>query len=238
MILGLDGKYWKPFFLRRFVPQINIFCDTLIRRVYPEFESIGLEADEVAEAEYERIGNIPCSEYDAWDMSDAAEQAFEVGLAYYDALDGVRQSLLNLSIVALYHMLEQQLLLFHRKQVLHPRDENSIAMIKISEMKKMLLARGVNLEIMHSWPKINELQIVANAIKHAEGRSSEQVKNLRPDLCQHPVLKERQYDLSYQSSIYMPMAGKDIYIDISDLESYRSAIVDFWNEFGDAIQQY
>jgi len=237
MGLWLDGNFWNSYFAKAFVPQINVFCDVMTKRIFPEFESISLEADKVADAKYQRLESLSIGEYDTWDIGDAAERALEAGLAYYESLEGVRQSLLNLTIVALYHMFEQQMLSFHRRQVLHPRDENTIAKIKMGEMKRLLSDSGLNLESLASWPKIDELRIVANTIKHAEGTSSEQAKDLRLDLFKHPLLGDEESRWAGQTRVYMPLGGKDIYIRVNDLESYRSALVAFWKEFGEAIKQ-
>jgi hypothetical protein len=53
-------------------------------------------------------------------MTDFAEQALQQGCYYYQALEGFRQSMVNLTAAELYHLFEQQLLLFHGTQVLHP----------------------------------------------------------------------------------------------------------------------
>ncbi len=60
------------------------------------------------------------------DPADFAEAAEQAGVSHYLLLDGIRQGMLNLFAAALYHSFEQQVMRFHRKQVLHPGEENDL----------------------------------------------------------------------------------------------------------------
>jgi hypothetical protein len=239
MIVWLDGHFWSRHFRQGFIPQVNAFCDAVINRVLPTFAGIAKEADDVAQAEYQRVGSLSATESEILDMADIAERAQEAGLVYYEALEGVRQSLTNLAAAALYHMFEQQLLLFHRKQVLHPSEEDNISKIKIGELKKRLLDGGLDIESLESWPKVDELRLVANCVKHAEGVSSEKLGKLRSDLFVHPASRDEDLArLSSSARVYLPLAGQDVYVTVDDFEAYRSAVVLFWEEFGNAIRQH
>ena len=235
----LDGHFWSGHFQTVFAPQVNAFCEVMVGRLLPTFEGLSREADEVAQEEYERLGSRPANEYSAWDMADAAEQALEAGLSHYRILDGVRQALANLAAAALYHLFEQQLVLFHRRQLLHPSEEKITAKLKVSELKKRLLDGGLKLESLESWSRVDELRLVANSVKHAEGTSSEKLRELRPHLFVDPSLQEENLSwLASSTSVYLPLAGQDIYVTADDLERYRSAIVDFWEEFGEAVRRH
>lgn len=238
MNIWLDGHFWSYHFQEVFVPQINTFCDAIVGRLLPTFADVEKEADEVAQAEYKRLGSLSDDEYTARDMGDAAEQALEAGLTYYQALEDIRQSLMNLATVALYHIFEQQLLFFHRRQVLHPSEEDDNAKLRVGELKKRLLDSGIDIESLGSWSKVNELRLVANSVKHAEGTSSEQLRDLRPDLFVDPSLHDENLSRLSSSGVYLPLAGQDIYVTADDLEGYRSAVVMFWEEFGHAVREH
>jgi len=239
MTLWLDGKFWSRYFEEIFIKQINAFCDTITNRVLPTFDSIEKEAHDITQAEYERLGRLPASEDDIRDMADIAERAREVGIAHYEALSAARQTLINMSVAVLYHMFEQQLLLFHRRQVLYSPEEDDISKIKVEELKKRLLGGGLNIETMPSWKKIDELKVATNSVKHAEGRSAEQLKQLRPDLFVSPLLKaDKLFQLLSSNKVYLPLAGEDIYLSVDDLKAYESAVISFWQEFGSAIREH
>jgi len=219
-----------------FCKQITIFCDSFISRIWPIFDQIDSEAEEIAAKEWKRLGIFPLDEYS--DMGDLAERAIDVGLEYFKAWDSVRQTMINLIVAALYHLFEQQRLLFHRKQILQPTEENNPRLITLYEFEKRLNTLDINIKTLPSWNKVNELRVVANVVKHAEGPAAKELKKLRPTLFTHPKLKK--YPISaplegVQPSVYMPLAGEDIYLTIDDIENYRSALLSFWREFGDIV---
>jgi hypothetical protein len=104
----------------------------------------------------------------------------------------------------------------------------------------MLSDGGLNLENLSPWPQINELRLVANSVKHAEGKSTEQLRKLRPDLFENPILKkdETLNWLVSSPNVYLPIGGEDVYLTIVDMDLYRNALLSFWNEFGDAICEH
>lgn len=240
MSLWLDGHFWSHYFKQIFVPQINAFCDVVIHRINPTFSDIEQEADTIAQNEFERLGSMPVDEDHILDMADIAEKAQEAGLEYYQAITGIHQGIINLSIAALYHLFEQQLLLFHRRQVLHPSEENNIHLTSLSQFKMRLLEGGLILENLSSWQQIDELRLVANSVKHAEGKSTDSLRRLRPELFENPVIKKDEVTnwLASSPNVFMPLFGEDIYLTIADLDVYRAALLSFWNEFGDAICQH
>lgn len=231
---GLDPRYWSNYFKQVFCKQITTFTDSIASRVLPTFDQIESEAEAAAEKEWERLGSLYSEDSD---MGDDAERAQEAGIDYYQSLEAVRQSLVNISATALYHMFEQQILLFHRKQVLYPEEENNIKLINMEEFEKRLNTFGIYVEKLSTWPKVEELKLVANAVKHAKGPSAHKLHSLRPDLFSHPsILKDLLFDwVNSKPDVYMPLAGKDIYLTIDDLRAYSEALVSFWSEFANVI---
>lgn len=234
--LFLDPRFWSHFFEVSFAKQIEVFCDVVLSRVLPVFDDADTEAEQVAEAEYDRLGSLPGGEYGPIiEMDEAAEMAHEVGLAHYEVLTSVKQALLNLSAAALYHMLEQQLLVFHRRQVLHPREESDP---KLSTDIKVFLRRlkegGLDMDQLASWRALEELRCLANTIKHGEGRSARRLRELRPALFTPPTLHGTRWDKPI-GIVSQPLAGEDIYVTVEDLSRYRDMLLAFWGEFGEAI---
>lgn len=75
----------------------------------PVFADLGRKADEVANAEFERLGAQPATDDTACDMSVLAEAANERGQASYETMSALRQATLNLFAAGLFHLVEQQL---------------------------------------------------------------------------------------------------------------------------------
>lgn len=231
--MWLDLNFWSSYF-KVFSRQITVFCESVVNRVFPTFDQIDKEAEKIEEEEYERIGSLPGDENS--DMADAAEKAQEAGLEHYMLMSGVKQALISVTIAGLYHLFEQQLLLFHRKQVLDQSNENKSKLMNLCELKKRLADAGINIESLSSWPKIDELRHVTNAIKHAEGVSADKLRSVRPDLFVHPTLRNGSpLGENIHYPIYMPLGGEDIYPEINDFQEYGKAITDFWDEFGKSI---
>jgi len=229
-----DGRFWEEHFRTVFARQISCLCTAVETRLLPTFDSSAEEAEQAANSEWERIGQAVAS--DSTDPADLADQAEQVGVDYYLLLEGVRQTLINLSVAALYHLLEQQLMVFHRRQVLHPRDENNATLMKIAELKARLSSKGVDIGHFRSWPKVQELKAVANAVKHAEGDSADKVRRNRPDLFTPPQLRGATRPDPSVESVYLPLAGEDIFLTLDDLREYCSAVLEFWQELGAAIR--
>ena len=235
LVIWLDPEYWSDYFKQVFCKHIATFMDSIANRVLPTFTQIESEAEAVAEREWERLCGLPASEYS--DMGDLAERAQEAGIDYYQSLEAVRQSLINITATAMYHMFEQQILFFHRKQLLQPTEKDSNRSVSLEEFKSRLTSKGICIEKLSIWPKVNELRVVANVVKHAEGASARELRSLRPDLFDHPAIRKHPLFKFRRDRppVYLPLAGEDIYITIDDLHVYGSALISFWEEFAKAI---
>ncbi|UTF51450.1 hypothetical protein NLA06_06055 [Desulfomicrobium sp. ZS1] len=229
-----NAQYWGRHFQQIFGRHLLRMLEVLERRLLPTFDTIDQEAESAANAEWERLMHMP-GDPDG-DPSVFVDQAFEAGLAHYESISSIRQALLNTYAATLYHAWEQQLLAFHRRGVLHPAEEDDNALLNLKTMKKRLNAAGIDLTKLPSWPLINELRLLANAVKHADGISGDDLKQLRPDLFEHPSTKELDLPkFGGARRVYMPLSGDDIFVTLDALKSYCSALVQFWSEFSDAL---
>jgi len=158
------------------------------------------------------------------------------GSTPYLLLDGIRQGMLNLFAAALYHAFEQQIMLFHRREVLKPAEENDHALLTLSEFQSRLARSGVDIKTFSSWAKIEELRLVANAVKHAEGNSAKRLHTLRPDMFQNPHLDQLGLPKTRNSRIFQPLVGEDLYVSLTDIHDYCETLTTFWQELSDAMQ--
>ncbi len=234
MYAVFDGRFWEEHFRTVFARQISCFCTAVETRLLPTFDSLEEEAEQAANSEWERLGQAGAS--DSTDPANLADRAEQVGVDYYLLLEGVRQTLISLSVAALYHLFDQQLMVFHRRQLLHPRDENNAALMKIAELEARLSSEGVDIGSFESWSKVDELKAVANAVKHAEGHSADEVRRMRPDLFTPPQLRGATRPDPSAESVYLPLAGEDIFLTLDDLREYGSVVLEFWQELGAAIR--
>ena len=232
-----DAHFWSTYFLTHFAAQAQFFCDTLETRVLPAFEAAGTEADALADEVYERfMAAVRFEDGPAFDTSQAAEAAKDAGVSHYLMIQDARQVFLNLGAAALYHMFEQQLLVFHRRQVLKLHEEHDPSLnADVHVLHERLGHAGVSLETLPSWIIVDELRLAANVVKHGEAASARRLREVRPQLLQPPV---RHFESSPPLGLVsQPLAGQDIYVTVADIQRYRDALFAIWNELGDALVQ-
>jgi hypothetical protein len=101
-----------------------------------------------------------------------------------------------------------------------------------------MMAGGIDVTMFSSWAKVEELRLVANTVKHAEGDSAQKLYNLRPDLFQHPRITEIGLSFGQNAPrVFLPLAGEDLYVSIADVGQYRDALLGFWSELGNAMER-
>jgi hypothetical protein len=233
--MTFNHRFWSSYFRSEFVPQLRAMVDVLEKRLLPAFAGIEEEAERVSEEAWDAFMSSPgTGDEDPADFADAAEQA---GVSHYMLLDGIRQGMVNLFAAALYHAFEQQVMVFLRDEVLAPVEKNDARLFQISELQKRLKAAGVDIAALPSWPTIDELRLVANTVKHAEGNSARQLHALRPELFEHPNVNLGPAFRSATPRVFQPLAGEDLYVSLRDVQQYRDALIRFWTELGEAMEQ-
>lgn len=229
-----NHEFWASHFHRVFVPHLQRLQHTLEQRLLPTFDDLATEADRVQEEAFEGFNHMPAGE--DCDPARSAEMAHEEALEYYMGMCAIRQTLLNAFAPIFYHTWEQQLLVFHRQEVLHPTEEHKPKLLSLKILDERLSSRGLKLQSLPSWPTIDELKHVANIVKHADGPAAEIAKSQYPSLFENPALGD--FDLhksNYRPRVYSPLSGEDIFVRELDLRRYAAALVNFWSEFSDAL---
>jgi hypothetical protein len=229
-----NHTYWQRVFRSQFVKEARALMDALERRVLPGFTDIEEESERISNQAYDAFMSSPGTGDE--DPSEFAETATEIGMEHYMLLSGIRQGIVNLFAAALYHLFEQQLMLFHRRELLDMTEENDSSLFTLGEAKQRLRSCGVNITRFPSWPRVKELQLVANTIKHAGGKSAAALKKQRPDLFKQPGLPDLGEWLNSPRRVYQPLAGEDVYLSLDNLREYRDAVITFWEELADAMQ--
>ena len=129
------------------------------------------------------------------------------------AIVNVRQGMLNLLAVFLWHLFETQRERLRAQSCEHgfepPRSPDN--------------------------SDIEELRYAANAIKHGDGRSAEELRALRPDLFRTPHWTNSDGEPESPSALrppgeLVPLAGEGIYVGPDDLSGWLEALVAHWNE--------
>ena len=233
-----NNHYWANYIREVFIPEVTAFADCFMSKIFPVFENLDDEAEKMGQEEFTRLGAIVNA--DAFDMGDIAEMAQDKAISHYLLMKGMFQGIINLFAAGLYHIFEQQLLMFHRKELLTKDEENKTNLIKMCKVAELLRKSDIDITSFSSWSKIDELRLVANAVKHADGDSADKLRCFRPDLFTFPdpvsksILPE-QFIILRQ--VFQPLTGKDLFVTISDLSSYVAGIKQFWFELADALEK-
>jgi hypothetical protein len=197
--------------------------------------SFDIEGEEAETREWDKLMSSPGNGDD--DPSTSAEAAHHRGLQRYLLLDGVRQGIVNLFATSLYHLFEQQLLLFLRRECLEPYEANDHRLFSVETLRRRLLERGVNLGAFQSWGIVEEARLVANAVKYGEGRSAKKWHLLRLDFFRKGGLPGLgQWELRWDPRVFQPLAGRDLYLKFQDVRAYMLGLMGFWNELSECIR--
>ena len=89
--------------------------------------------------------------------------------------------------------------------------------------------RGIDrTKFIHS-AKLEELDLVANVAKHAEGQSAERLRILRPEVFVAPSIRGDPFSFDERSyAVNRPLIGEDLFVQPDDLRAYFEAIESFW----------
>lgn len=228
-----NAHFWKQYFQAEFIPQIIGIVNALEKRILPGFQNIAEESRQVSKDTWEAFMSMPGTGDE--DPADFAEEAEQAGVSHYLLFSGIRQGMLNLFATAIYHAFEQQIMLFHRIEVLRTEEENNYALLKLSEFQRRLVNSGVDITTFSSWAKIDELRLLANTVKHADGNSSKRLHELRPDMFQNSHLDKFGFSDTRNPHIFQPLIGEDLYVSLTDVQEYSATLISFWQELSDEM---
>jgi hypothetical protein len=173
----------EVFIERIFLPQLTALRDAIFERVLPAFDGIGSEAEKIQREAFEQLCEI-ADEYS--DGSQMAELAFNAGFEHYEQMTAIRQTVINTFAITVSHLFEQQRHLLSFGTLLDwERDSRQ----RERRFGEFLEARGVDRTIFIHRVRLEELDLVANVAKHAEGQSAERLRTLRPELFISPSIR-------------------------------------------------
>jgi hypothetical protein len=239
--MAVDGSYLAMQVRLRALGPVRAFAECIFHDVVPAFENLDKRADEVANEYYNRIGSQSAGEYEDVDMADVAEAATERSLSWYQMMVALRQSMLNLLASGLFHLAEQRLADLCRDGSFHIDPPHDSKLADVSPWYREHF--GLDLAALPSWSVFDELRLVANAVKHAEGSASSATRQLRqrrveffsnPDYAE--IYKEYQEAGIAQTfvPVLAPLSGGDLFVNEALLRMYAESAESFFR----AVAQY
>ncbi len=232
--MAIYGNHLAHSFGTFAVPCFREYRDRLLAAALGGYADIGERAEQVANQAFEEMGSVAAGGEDSHaDLGDIAEAAGERGQLYYEMMTGMRQATINLHTAGLFHLLEQQLgNLIH--QVRHSEHPSRLGVPPRSNLHAYANwirdEMGLDLRSLLQWAAVEELGLVANATKHAEGQSEGQLRGLRPDLFVHPLVADMRppgQQSFFFEPLRLPLAGDGLYVTEAVFGEYATAVFEF-----------
>jgi hypothetical protein len=206
----------------------------IFQHVLPAFGNLDERANEVADDYYHRVGGQIGAECEYIDPGDIAEDAHDHSIGWYQTMLSLRQTMLNLMAAGLFHLAEQQLADSCR--------DASFEIDPPGDTKLDVIVRwyqehfGLDLTTLPSWENFDELRLVGNAVKHAEGSATRQLRQRRAELFNDPVFAELYKEAGGPPDlgrVVTPLSGEGLFVSEDLLRLYAGAVESFFNEIGD-----
>ena len=150
--------------------------------------------------------------------------------------EGIVQGIINMFTAGLYHLFEQQLLYLYREQLLleFSYEKPPDCLLTVEKVKERLIKDyKIDISTFSSWSKIEELRLVANTVKHADGGSCEKLKQKREDFFIDPRMQDYPFPSTIDTlswPVYQPLAGERLYIRPEEFTKYVEVIKQFFEE--------
>lgn len=220
VVVAVQGSYIAWRIRQTALPFVRVYGQWVEERIVPLADQLTPMADAVEEQVYEQLMSRPVAEDYSGDGSEEAEYAFDVGLTFYQTLTDMYQGTLNLFAAGLFHVIEQRLADLTRDGAIDIEGPDTTLRNVVGWYQQHF---GLNLTSFRSWPLIDELRLVANTIKHAEGQSATQLRAVRAELFVSPRLRANPHAASFDMPVHLPLAGDGLYVTGGDFRNYHRA---------------
>jgi hypothetical protein len=236
-MINFGATYWDYYFSQIFVQQINALQFCLNSRTLASFDNLEEESSKIAKEEFARLGERPAGQDDFTDPADLAEMAQEKAIDYYITMSNMKHALIGLFTSGLFHLFEQQIFLFYNRAILEYGEKKAtISNVEWKKLKRRLKAKGTDLDSLEFFQKIEILRLVANVIKHAEGRSADKLKGFEPDYFKPDKgILPLEIPSYVEIEVELPLTGEDIKIPLADFNQYCEDVKAFWGELGERL---
>lgn len=210
--------------IRQNIAEIDAYAGVFRERIVTAFATLPEDAEKAMVREMERLSAIVMFD----DPGDAAQQAVDVASEYYAAVDSVRQGILNLMVAGLYHLLEQQAA-YSLETALPKSARPAKQDYPIERLTVAMREQGIDLKRLPSWSLIEELGLIANSVKHGDGRSAKRLRVIQPDLFR--VFQNPFSSLHIRRDLPIrPLVGEGLTLTAEHFECYVRVTKGFWEE--------
>jgi hypothetical protein len=202
----------------------SVYVDGFSTRLLPIFDHTEEEASAETEKAWETAMSSPAGDENC-DLSSYAEAVREYGIEVYENLQFTRQQLLGLASAGLYHLWERLLKQFFCKELrgwtFSGREVHKlIDPANFSDLERFLSQFGFQLAKQTYYTDLCEILLVANVVKHGDGRACEKLQASAPHLFG-----------GYRYHFDIHSKSDSLELRPADFTRYAKAVTDFWDTF-------
>jgi hypothetical protein len=223
--MAVGGLYIAYRIRRMVLPFVRVYGQWVEERIIPLSDQLQKMAEDVEKQTYDELMSQPFGEEYLGDGSEEAETAHGTGLSFYEDISKMYQATLNLFSAGLFHVMEQQLSDLTRDGAIEKEASDSKLDKLIDWYKK-----GFQLDLQQfpDWWVIDELRLVANSTKHAEGPAAKQLREKRPELFIYPALRKDDPNTFVVSPLSLPLGGDGLYVTGDEFRRYHKTVLNLF----------
>ena len=214
---------------QKYIEDLTFIKEMFIKRIQPIFANAEKEAISYRNNLWKEIEKSVSPEEGYSDLSGYADFVQEEAGEKYEMLSLMHYRNIGMWIECLCQVWEQQLYSF----IIHEAKQEGIV-YDPSDMKKgfpfVKEVFGMHQQVfdqMSSWDVINEMRLLVNVLKHAEGDSERKLRDLKPEYFTHDICGQK-YDL--MSRYHTSLLDSTLAIHEQDFIRYYEALIQFWKD--------
>ena len=223
--MAVHGSYIAWRIRQAVLPFVRVYGQWVEERIIPLTSQLTAMADAIESQAYQELMSQPAGEDYSGDGSEEAELAFDVGLSFYENITAMYQGTLNLFAAGLFHVIEQQLADLTRDGAFDIEGSDTTLQSIVDWYKQHF---HLDLTQCPSWSLIDELRLVANTAKHAEGPSATKLRSIHPELFQNPLVRKDPDIPVFHMPVHLPLGGDGLYVKGDDFRNYHKSALDLF----------
>jgi hypothetical protein len=220
----------------------GFYVEQVRKRTLSQFDDIEREADDYAQAEYERLGRLPGRE--DLDMSDLADTAQGRAEEYYLLISDLKQQVYLSAVAGMYHQFDKDLRGFLEQRFIGQINEETGMLIDYQYTKKeiwkppiektfkILKTLGWEVKKESCYPQLDACRMVVNAYKHGKGTSLDELKKSYPEYVRSPFERANLPNPFRDESVNHEWLS----VSNDQMEAFGSAIADFWIRIPECLE--
>jgi hypothetical protein len=211
--------------------EIQSFVLIYTQKLLPVFGDIESDAESLANDFYDTFMKQPAND-DSIDPSSIADQATDLGIENYFFLSMGKYNLTATWHATLYQLWEQQVRLFLFREISHVKVlQFQSFCTTIAEIKETFACHNVNVHALASWPKVDELRLLCNVIKHGDGDSAKKLRKVNPAIFKkEATLLGEERHIDSMDTYRTTLLNETLALDQISLAKYKEALLSFWDE--------